>query len=133
MPARLPAGRQGFSKVVSCEIFIHSVSKDNLYSFLKTKLVPQTFLFVSHGTSASWRISQRFSKVVIFAIFWRVLRKNLTLIILKLARFLPIGFVSGIMGSNHQPHGPKPCALANCANPRLGTNLAVFPNDFPNR
>ena len=26
---------------------------------------------------------------------------------------------SGIMDSNHQPHGPHPCALANCANPRI--------------
>ena len=30
---------------------------------------------------------------------------------------------SGILDSNQQPHGPKPCALANCANPRL---LSMF-------
>ena len=47
----LPAGRQGFSKVVSCEIFIPSASQDNLYSLLKIYLVLQTFLLVSHGAN----------------------------------------------------------------------------------
>src|SRR3989339_1285514 len=32
---------------------------------------------------------------------------------------LYIGTKSGILDSNQQPHGPKPCALTNCANPRL--------------
>ena len=30
-----------------------------------------------------------------------------------------IGMKSGIQDSNLQPHGPKPCTLANCANPRF--------------
>lgn len=29
---------------------------------------------------------------------------------------------SGIQDSNLQPHGPKPCTLANCANPRKKIN-----------